>query len=69
MIRKISGLKGCDMLDTLYLKSNRLGQGADTTDVEALKGLLERPTLTCIDIQSNYLTEPEIFEEVIFKMK
>ena len=67
MIRRISSLEGVDKLDTLYLKSNRLGQD-QAGDVDALIGLLDRPSLTCIDLQSNYLTDPAILEEVLFKM-
>lgn len=68
MIRKIGGLAECDVLDTLYVKNNRLGQDQDGGDVASIEGLLERPTLTCIDLQGNYLTNVAIFEEVIFKM-
>lgn len=67
MIRVISGLAECDLLETIYLKNNRLGQG-NNTDVEAIKGLLERPTLTCVDLQGNYLSDTAIFEEVLYKM-
>lgn len=67
MIRKVTGLAGIELLDTLYLKNNRLGQDK-CGDVETLKGLLERPTITCLDIQGNYLRDPEIMEEVIYKM-
>lgn len=67
MVRKVSGLAGCETLDTLYLKNNRLGQD-ESGDVETLKGLLERPSLTCVDIQSNYLSDPAILEEVLYKM-
>ena len=53
-------------MDTLYLKRNRLGCGGN--DVEALKGLLECPTISCLDISENYLKDPAIFEEVLLKM-
>lgn len=49
MVRKVTGLAGIERLDTLYLKNNRLGQDR-CGDVESLKGLLERPTITCLDI-------------------
>lgn len=67
MVTKISGLGGAIALDTIYLKNNRLGQCTDS-DVDAIKGLLERPTLTCVDMQGNYLRDTAIFEEVLFKM-
>ena len=52
MIKKVSGLAGCTSLDTLHMKNNRLGQlkEEDGGDLAALKGLLECPTLTCLDI-------------------
>lgn len=66
-IYKVTGLEGCEALDTLYLKSNRLGK-YEGGDIEALKGLLDRPTLTCIDIQDNDLSDPAIMEEIFLKM-
>lgn len=45
----IEGLSGCTQLNTLYLKSNRLGND-ERGDVESLKGLLECPSLNCVDI-------------------
>lgn len=67
MLKTVSGLAGCEMLDTIYLKRNRIGKD-ERGDVESLKGLLERPTLTCVDLQDNYIEDPAIFEEVIYKM-
>ena len=67
MVRKVSGLAGLWTLDTFYLKNNRLGQDP-CGDVETLKGLLERPTITCLDIQGNYLSDPALLDEVIYKM-
>ena len=49
------------------MKGNRLGQYPEG-DVASLKGLLERPSLTCLDIQNNYLSDPAILDEVIYKM-
>lgn len=67
MLKTVSGLAGCEKLDTLYLKRNRIGKD-ERGDVFSLKGLLERPTLTCVDLQDNYIDDPAILEEVIFKM-
>lgn len=67
IIWQVSGLAGCDVLDTIYLKGNRLGR-SEVGDVEALRGLLERPTLTCLDIQENDLTDPAIVEEILYKL-
>lgn len=63
----VEGLAGCEQLDTLYLKRNRLGKG-ENEDVAALRGLLECPTLTCVDLSENELGDPAILEEVIYRM-
>lgn len=63
----VEGLSGCLALDSLYLKRNRLGRD-ERGDVESIKGLLECPTLACVDISDNYLSEPAILEEVLYKM-
>ena len=67
ILEKVEGLANCDKLETIYLKGNRLGRN-EHGDVDALKGLLERPTLTCIDIQDNNLDDPAIIEEILYKM-
>ena len=46
LIQKIEGLSFCTALDSLYLKNNRIGLGG----LDDVIGLLETPTLTCIDI-------------------
>lgn len=66
-LTKVEGLAGCEQLDTLYLKRNRLGRD-ESGDVAALQGLLECPTLSCVDISENDLSDPAIMEEVIYKM-
>lgn len=63
-IFKIEGLKDCVALDSLYLKSNKIGSNGMGDFV----GLLECPTLACIDLQSNRVDNPEILEEVLVKM-
>jgi len=70
MIKKVEGLAGCTMLDTLHMKANRLGQlkEEDGGDIGSLKGLLECPTLTCLDIQNNYLNDPAIVDEILVKL-
>jgi hypothetical protein len=50
ILDKIEGLSGCPKLETLHLKANRLGQHRDYTDIEVLKGVLECPSLTSLDI-------------------
>jgi len=65
----IEGLSGCDELDTIYLKRNRLGRADGVSDIDAVKGVLECPTICCLDISENHMEDPAILEEVIFKMK
>jgi dynein assembly factor 1 len=67
MLKRIEGLGECVMLDTLYLKRNRIGKD-EIGDVESLRGLLERPTLTCVDLQDNYISDPAILDEILAKM-
>ena len=38
-------------------------------DVESLKGLLDRPNLTCIDLSDNELKDPEIVSQIFEKLK
>lgn len=66
-IKVVDGLKECESLETLYLKRNRLGLDP-RGDIESLKGLTDRPTITCLDISDNYLQDPEILPEVLEKM-
>lgn len=63
----VSGLEGCTALDTLHMKANRLGQHKEG-DIASLMGLLKCPTLTCLDIQNNYLHEPAILDEILVKL-
>lgn len=51
-------------LDSLYLKSNRLGRNG----VSDLIGLLECPSIACLDIQSNNISDVEVLDEVLVKM-
>jgi len=69
ILDKIEGLSNCTSLETLHLKANRLGQHRDSaTDVDVLIGVLECPTITSLDLQSNYLHDPAIIDEVLVKM-
>lgn len=64
MIERISGLSKLEKLDTLHIKNNRIGKGG----YEDLVGLLERPSLTCVDLSNNYIDDPQVLEEVFMKM-
>jgi dynein assembly factor 1 len=68
MIEKVEGIEHNDKLDTLHLKRNRIGRYKDGS-VAALKGLLDRPSLHCIDVQDCYIEEPEVIDEIFCKME
>ena len=62
-IERIEGLEGLQ-LDTLYLARNRIGWNG----IEDLKGLLECPSLTCIDLQKNNIEDAAVLPEIFEKM-
>lgn len=62
-IERIEGLQGLN-IDTLYLGRNRIGHGG----VDDLRGLLECPSLTCIDLQNNYIEDEAVLSEVFERM-
>ena len=55
----IEGLQFCVNLDSLYLKNNRIGQNG----LSDLMGLLECPSLVCLDIQNNRVADAEVMEK------
>lgn len=63
-IRKIEGLRTLEVLDSLYLKQNRIGKDG----LDDVIGLLECPSLQCVELHSNCIDEPAIVEEVFLKM-
>ena len=64
MITTIENLSANTNLDSLYLKSNRIGRNG----VSDLVGLLECPSIACLDIQSNSISDVEVLDEVLIKM-
>lgn len=64
MLTAVEGLENLEVLDTLYLKRNRIGRNG----IEDLKGLLDCPTLTTIDLQNNQIEDPACLEEIFMKM-
>ena len=68
-IYKIEGLQGCKKLDILLIGENRLGLDENISEVEALKGLLECPSLSTLDISKNHLKDPEILPQILEKME
>lgn len=67
IIEKVTGVEESPKLSTLYLKRNKLGRNKDG-NLDTLKGLLDCPSITCLDISENYLTDPEILPQILEKM-
>jgi len=65
MLTKVEGLSNLKKLDTLYLKRNRIGKNGT---VEDLKGLLECPSITCVDLSENAIDDEEVLPEIFEKM-
>ena len=64
MIGKIEGLAGCTSLDMVYLARNRIGRNG----LDDVRGLLECPNITTLDLQNNKIDDPAILEEVLVHM-
>lgn len=65
MIQRIQGLSKLTRLTNLLIKNNRIG-GEGLDDV---KGLLECPSISCLDIQSNKIGEVAFVDQVLAKME
>ena len=65
LIKRVEGLGELKMLDTLLLKRNRIGKEGDVDDI---RGLLDCPTLSCVDISDNYVESANALEEVFVRM-
>lgn len=50
------------------MSHNRIGNGTGMTQIEALKGLLDCPSIRALDIKHNSLTDPNIVDEIFAKM-
>lgn len=65
-IVRIENLGHLKNLSTLQIKRNSLGQEGDS--VECLKGLLEIPSISVLDISDNRLKDEAIVDEILVKM-
>lgn len=65
LIQKIEGLSCLVSLETIQLKRNRIGKYGGLDD---LMGLLECPSLTCVDISDNYIEDENLLPEIWEKM-
>lgn len=62
-IERIEGLEGLN-IDTIYLARNRIGRGG----FEDIKGLLDCPSISCLDLQHNHIEDDKVLPEVFEKM-
>lgn len=61
LITTIEGLENCESLDCLYLARNRVGRNG----LDDLRGLLQCPSITTLDLQNNKIEDPAILEEIL----
>ena len=64
MIATVEGLENLERLDMLYLARNRIGRNG----LDDLRGLLDCPSITTLDLQNNKIDDPEILEEILVHM-
>ena len=64
LITTIENLGVCPELDILYLARNRIGRNG----LDDLRGLLECPKISTLDLQNNKIDDPEILEEILVHM-
>lgn len=67
-IGEVTGLAKCTRLSNINLSFNNLGRSNGLGSVDALKGLLECPTIGTLDVSNNYLDDEEVIDEVFAKM-
>jgi len=60
LIDTIEGINNLEFLDVLYLARNRIGRNG----LDDLRGLLDCPSLTTVDLQNNKISDPECLEEI-----
>lgn len=65
-LKTIDGLSGCKELESLNLKRNRIGAGGGGLD--DLKGLLDCPSITSLDLADNNIDDPAIVDEILVKL-
>ena len=64
MLHKVEGLYTLTKLQNLQLKSNFIGEDG----VDDLKGLLECPSVSSLDISDNKIETEEIVPEILMKL-
>ena len=64
MIATVEGLENLERLDMLYLARNRIGRNG----LDDLRGLLDCPSVTTLDLQNNKIDDPLILDEILVNM-
>jgi len=64
LLRAIEGLENNKKLDSLYIKRNKIGLNG----VSDLMGLLDCPSIACLDLSENRIDDPAVLDEVLVKM-
>ena len=64
MIVTVEGLENLENLDMLYLARNRIGRNG----LDDLRGLLDCPSITTLDLQNNKIDDPAILDEILVNM-
>lgn len=64
MIATVEGLENLENLDMLYLARNRIGRNG----LDDLRGLLDCPSITTLDLQNNKIDDPAILDEILVNM-
>ena len=64
MIATVEGLENLENLDMLYLARNRIGRNG----LDDLRGLLDCPSITTLDLQNNKIDDPLILDEILVNM-
>ena len=64
LITKIENLGTLENLDMFYLARNRVGRNG----LDDLRGLLECPSITTLDLQNNKIDDPACLEEIFVHM-
>ena len=64
LISTVEGVSKLERLDMLYLARNRIGRNG----LDDLRGVLECPSITTLDLQNNKIEDPEVLDEIFCNM-
>lgn len=64
LFKTIEGLENNKKLDSLYMKRNKIG----INGISDLVGLLDCPSISCLDLSENRIDDPAVLDEIFVKM-